>query len=168
MLASIRALNRLELVGETLRAALNELATVAPDWLRGAAPEAWYKRYAHRVEDGRLPRAAAEREAYARTVGEDGFALLDRLDEPETPEGLRRLPTVEVLRRVWARHFVREDGAPPGGGVRLRAKDDPPPPGGAGRVALRPGGALPHPLGHLLDRLRRPPERDLRGRQRST
>ena len=127
VLASIRALNRLELVGETLRAALNELATVAPDWLRGAAPKAWYKRYAHRVEDGRLPRAAAEREAYARTVGEDGFALLDRLDQPETPEGLRPLPTVEVLRRVWARHFVREDGAPPGGGVRLRAKEDPPP-----------------------------------------
>jgi transposase len=126
VLAAIRTLNRLELVGETLRAALNELATVAPDWLR-AAPEAWYKRDAHRVEDGRLPRAAAEREAYARTVGEDGFALLDRLDQPETPEGLRSLPKVAILRQVWARHFVREDGAPPGGSVRLRAKEDPPP-----------------------------------------
>jgi hypothetical protein len=40
---------------------------------------------------------------------------------------LRRLPTVEVLRQVWARHFVREGGASPGGGVRLRAKGDPPP-----------------------------------------
>jgi hypothetical protein len=29
---------------------------------------------------------------------------------------------VEVLRRVWTRHFVREDGAPPGSGVQLRAK----------------------------------------------
>ena len=38
VLASIRALNRLELVGETLRATLNELATVAPDWLRRVAP----------------------------------------------------------------------------------------------------------------------------------
>jgi transposase len=127
VLASIRVLNRLELLGETLRAALNELATAAPDWLRAAAPEAWFKRYAHRVEDGRLPRAAAEREAYARAVGEDGFALLDRLDRPEAPERLRSLPAVEVLRRVWARHFVREDGAPPGGGARLRAKGDPPP-----------------------------------------
>src|SRR3954454_19464474 len=63
VLASIRALNRLELVGETLRAALNELATAAPDWLR----------------------AEAEREAYARAVGEDGFALLDLLDRPEAP-----------------------------------------------------------------------------------
>jgi transposase len=127
VLAAIRVLNRLELVGETLRAALNELAIVAPDWLRAAAPEVWYKRYAHRVEDGRLPHAVAEREAYARAVGEDGFALLDRLDEPATPEGLRSLPAVEVLRRVWARHFVREDEAPPGGGARLRAKGDPPP-----------------------------------------
>jgi transposase len=127
VLASIRVLNRLELLGETLRAALNEIAAVAPDWLRAAAPRAWYERYARRVEDGRLPRAAAEREAYARAVGEDGFALLDRLDRPETAAELRGLPTVAILRQVWARHFVREDGAAPGGGVRLRAKEDPPP-----------------------------------------
>jgi transposase len=124
VLASIRVLNRLELLGETLRAALNEIAAVAPDWLRAAAPRAWYERYARRVEDGRLPRAAAEREAYARAVGEDGFALLDR---PETAAELRGLPTVAILRQVWARHFVREDGAAPGGGARLRAKEDPPP-----------------------------------------
>ncbi len=92
VLAAIRMLNRLELVAETLRAALNELATVAPDWLRGVAPEAWYERYARRIEDARLPRTAPARDAYARTVGADGFALLDRLDGPATPEGLRRLP----------------------------------------------------------------------------
>jgi transposase len=34
-----------------------------------------------------------------------------------------------VLRRVWARHFAREVGVPPGGGARLRAKGDPPPEG---------------------------------------
>jgi transposase len=127
VLASIRVLNRLELVGETLRAALNEIAAVAPDWLRGVAPKGWYDRYARRVEDGRLPRAAPEREAYARTVGEDGFALLDRLDRPETAAELRGLPKVAILRQIWARHFVREDGAAPGGGARLRAKEDPPP-----------------------------------------
>jgi transposase len=130
VLASVRTLNRLELLGETLRAALNEIATVAPDWLRAAAPRAWYERYARRVEDGRLPGSAAEREVYARAVGEDGFALLGRLDEPEAPEELRGLPKVATLRQVWARHFVRQDGAPPGGGVRLRAKEDPPPEAG--------------------------------------
>ena len=127
VLASIRVLNRLELLGETLRAALNELATVAPDWLREVAPEGWYRRYTRRVEDGRLPRAAAEREAYARTVGEDGFALLGQLDRPETPEGLQRLPAVKVLRQLWARHFARKNAAPPGGGVQLRPKEEPSP-----------------------------------------
>jgi transposase len=125
VLASIRTLNRLELVGETLRAALNALATAAPDWLRAVVPEAWYKRYARRIADTRLPQAAAEREAYARAVGEDGFALLDRLDQPETAPELRRLPQVAVLRQVWARQFLREP-ARPGGGVRLRATADPP------------------------------------------
>jgi transposase len=34
IIAAVRALNRLECVGETLRAALNDVAVVAPDWLR--------------------------------------------------------------------------------------------------------------------------------------
>ena len=34
VLAAIRILNRLEVVGETLRYALNSIATVAPLWLR--------------------------------------------------------------------------------------------------------------------------------------
>src|SRR5438128_3510139 len=38
VLAAIRVMNRLELVAETLRAALNELATVAPGWPQGRAP----------------------------------------------------------------------------------------------------------------------------------
>ncbi|HET6518887.1 MAG TPA: IS1182 family transposase [Geminicoccaceae bacterium] len=125
VLASIRVLNRLELLGETLRAALNELATVAPGWLREVAPEDWSKRYARRIEDGRLPRAAVERDAYVRTVGADGFALLDRLDRPETAAELRQLPKVAVLRQVWQRHFTRDTAPPPRGGVRLKAKGDP-------------------------------------------
>ena len=128
MLASIRVLNRLELLGETLRAALNELATVAPGWLRELASKDWYKRYGRRIEDGRLPRAAAERETYARTVGEDGFMLLDRLDRPETAAELRQLPKVELLRQIWQRHFTRATPSPPeGGSVRLRTKGGPSP-----------------------------------------
>ncbi len=38
VLAAIRKLNRLELVAEILRAALNELATEAPEWLQELAP----------------------------------------------------------------------------------------------------------------------------------
>jgi transposase len=107
VLAAIRVLNRLELVTETLRAALNELATVAPDWLQALAPIEWYVRYGKRVEDIRLPRNQAAREAYAQTVGEDGFHLLDALERPETPEDARALPSVTTLRRTWQRHYER-------------------------------------------------------------
>src|SRR3954470_7466615 len=37
-----QALNRLELLAETLRAALNAIAGVAPDWLRTLAPPEWH------------------------------------------------------------------------------------------------------------------------------
>ena len=56
VLAAIRTLNRLELVGETLRAALNGLATVEPEWLRSWAPPEWFDRYSTRVEESRLPK----------------------------------------------------------------------------------------------------------------
>jgi len=115
VLAAIRVLNRLELVGETFRAALNAVAVAAPDWLRGVAPPDWHDRYDRRVENIHLPETAAKREAYAIQVGADGFLLLDALDRPDAPEGVPALPAVAVLRRVWARHFER--AAPDAGGT---------------------------------------------------
>jgi transposase len=133
VLAAIRVLNRLELVAETLRAALNAVATVAPDWLHAITPLAWYERYSRRIEESRLPKATAEREAYARTVGEDGFLLLDVLETPAVPEGLRALPSLEALRRTWQRHYERtarapaSPGEPPDYAVRFKASRDLPP-----------------------------------------
>jgi transposase len=46
VLGAIRVLNRLELVAATLRAALNDLATITPTWLQNIVPPEWYKRYA--------------------------------------------------------------------------------------------------------------------------
>jgi transposase len=107
VLAAIRVLNRLELVAETLRAALNAVATVAPDWLQALSPLAWYERSSRRIEESRLPKGQAEREAYAHTVGEDGFLLLDALETADAPEGLRELPSIDALRRTWQRHYDR-------------------------------------------------------------
>ena len=105
--AAIRGLNRLELVAEPLRATLNALATVAPDWLQGLAPRAWYERYGRRIEETRLPREPAQRDAYAQTVGADGFHLLDALDAPQAPTGRRELPISATLRQTWQRHYER-------------------------------------------------------------
>jgi transposase len=110
VLAAVRVLNRLELVAETLRATLNELATVAPEWLRAWAPLEWYERYGKRIEDARLPREKAAREGYAQMVGEDGFAVLDAIEAPEAPEAVRQAPSIATLRRTWQRHYERTIG----------------------------------------------------------
>jgi transposase len=131
--AAIRVLNRLELLGETLRATLNDLATVAPDWLRGIAPPPWYERYGKRIEDTRLPQVEAEREAYAHQVGEDGFALLDALEAPEVPPELRQRARVVTLRQLWQHHFERQPPAllatdgPCTGSIRVKPNRDLPP-----------------------------------------
>jgi transposase len=127
VLAAIRVLNRLELVAETLRAALNALATEAPQWLRALAPPEWYARYSRRIEDTRLPQSKTEREAYAQAVGEDGFWVLDAVDAPEAPTGLGALPSLVTLRQVWQEHYERlPDGGPSrpkGTARRVRFKD---------------------------------------------
>ncbi len=62
VLAAIRTLNRLEFVGETLRAALHALAQAAPAWLAQHAWPEWAERYGARVEQYRLPRSLAARQ----------------------------------------------------------------------------------------------------------
>src|SRR5690348_11068756 len=59
-LAKIRAKSRLVCVGETLRAALNSLAIVAPDWLLEHSPMEWVQRYGHRVEGTQFPTSQGE------------------------------------------------------------------------------------------------------------
>src|SRR5919197_1450703 len=54
VLGALRVLNRLELLAETLRAALNAVAAAAPDWLRARAPAPWFERYSRRIEDYRF------------------------------------------------------------------------------------------------------------------
>jgi transposase len=133
VLAAIRVLNRLELVAETLRAALNDLATIAPTWLQHIAPPEWYERYGKRIEEAHLPREQAKREAYAQTVGEDGCTLLDAVDAAEAPPDLRALPSLDTLRRMWHRHYERTpddaagDREPPVCRVRFRPSRDLPP-----------------------------------------
>lgn len=92
MLAAVHDLHLLGLVAETLRATLDDLAAVAPDWLRGVARPVWFARYGRRVEDCRLPKGREEREALALAVGADGFALLDALDASEAPTATREVP----------------------------------------------------------------------------
>jgi transposase len=130
VLAAIRVLNRLELVAETLRATLNALATVAPDWLRGLAPLEWYDRDSKRIEDTRLPKEQTKRQAYAQMVGEDGFHVLDAVEAPEAPAEIRELSILATLHRTWQRHYERTpgtaaaDGTPSAYRVRFKTNQE--------------------------------------------
>ena len=63
VLARVRAVNRLECVGETLRYALNSLATAAPAWVQAHCPAQWIERYGRRVDDYHLPKKKEDRQA---------------------------------------------------------------------------------------------------------
>ncbi len=124
VVAAVRDLNRLERVVETLRAALNVLATVGPDWVRTNIPSEWVERYGRRAEEGHMPAGDKARQAFAEVVGQDGYALLDAIWSNESPEWIHALPAVETLRRVWIQSFM-----PVEGGVQWREKDNVPPSG---------------------------------------
>jgi len=110
VLAAVRVLNRLERVGETLRAALNSLAVVTPDWLRSIAPIAWYERYGSRVENYGLPKTEAARRELAAAIAADGQLLLQTIDAAVEQPWLQQIPAVQVLRQVWAEQYVKEGG----------------------------------------------------------
>ena len=125
VLAAIRTLNRLELVGETLRATLNAIAVVAPDWLKRIVSPDWFDRYSHRIEEYDLPQGVEARKQYAQTIGSDGMVLLDRIyDDPSSPGWLREIPAVEILRQTWVHQYYLE-----GGKLRWREAKNLPPAG---------------------------------------
>ena len=119
---AIRALHRLETVGETMRATLNVLATVAPEWLRTHVSPEWVDRYEKRFEGYRLPKGKAERQQYAEVIGADGFQLLAAIYSETALSWLREVPMVQVLRQVWVQQYYAPDGP-----VRWRNEEDRPP-----------------------------------------
>jgi transposase len=110
VLARARSLSNLECVGETLRAVLNDLARTDADWLAARIRSDWLERYAHRVENYRLPKAESQRKDLAEQIGADGLFLLQELEQRETPEMLQQLESVQVLRQVWQQYYQVQQG----------------------------------------------------------
>ncbi|MGZ3638053.1 MAG: transposase [Ktedonobacterales bacterium] len=111
ILAKIRALNRVLCVAQTMIAALNILAEVAPDWIGTHIPAEWLERYGARLDHEHLPKGEHDRQQYANQVGADGWLLLDLLQASFTPEWMGSLPAIATLRRIWEQQFEpREDG----------------------------------------------------------
>jgi transposase len=132
VLAVVRALNRVELVAETLRAALNSLAVAAPEWLLAHAQPEWVDRYQQRAAAQRQLANPKQRQQQADRIGADGFRLLGLIYASDAPRWLRDVPAVQRLRQVWVQNFVpteptsRTELGGPGG--RWRAEEDGLPP----------------------------------------
>ena len=105
VLAAVRTLSRLEMVGESLRAALEQLAQADPDCLLPLVEPEWDKRYGRKVEIGKVPGGKARVTALAEAFGRDGQKILAAAWATDAPPRLRTLTQVEILRRVWVHHY---------------------------------------------------------------
>ena len=119
VLAAIRTLNRLESIGEALRAALNAIATVEPEWLKTWVPQGWFERYRRPVEEYRLPKGKEAWQSYAETIGTDGIELLAQVWSEAAPPYLQKIPSVEHLRQTWMGQFWSDNSR-----LRLREAQD--------------------------------------------
>jgi transposase len=126
VLAAIRTLHRLECVLEAMHDALNQLSEAAPAWVRQQGPPAWYTRDGLRSDQARLPKDASQREALARQIGADGYQLLDWVRAADPALGVRELPALEALRRIWLQQYDRCP-VPGREELRWRTGDEQPP-----------------------------------------
>jgi transposase len=115
---AIRQLNRLELVMETLRLALEAIARVDALWLARHTPEEWRDTYgqwtqAERLVRGTGARGLAETQQRLLQTGRDGFILLQAVAESQTAAATAALPAVALLRQVWEQQYRRVEETTP-------------------------------------------------------
>ncbi len=114
VVAAVAALNRLELAGESVRAAAEALAAAHPGWLaQRICVSDWARRYGTPLTSWRPPASRAKQDELAIASARDGYALLEAAYDSSAPAWLRELPAAGVLRRVLLQNYTRtitEDG----------------------------------------------------------
>ena len=141
VISAVRDLNRLELAGECVRAALEALAVAAPDWLAGVIDlDEFVHRYGPRVDSWAMPGSKSKRDRLAVVYGQDALRVCRAVTGAGAPAWLREVPAVELLRRMLIQTYyvhtdnrgreviIRRDpsehGVPPGAN-RLASPYDP-------------------------------------------
>ncbi|MGH3190260.1 MAG: transposase, partial [Streptosporangiaceae bacterium] len=114
VIAAVAALNRLELAGESVRAALEALAAAHPVWLeQRICVSDFARRHGTPMTSWRPPASQAKRDELAIAYARDGYALLEAVYDSSSPAWLREVPAIDVLRRVLVQNYTRvigEDG----------------------------------------------------------
>lgn len=107
VISAVRDLNRLELAGESVRAAVEAVVAAVPGWFeRVFEVPGWSGRYGRRIDSWRLPTAQTKRDQLAVDYGTDGHALVAAVYSPAAPVWLRELEAVQALRLVLLQNFV--------------------------------------------------------------
>src|SRR6266567_4558642 len=108
VVAAVAALNRLELAGESVRAALEALAAAHPDRAgQRLCVTDFARRYGTPMTSWRPPVSRARRDELAIACARDGYALLEAVYDETAPAWLRELPAIDVLRRVLLQNCTR-------------------------------------------------------------
>ncbi|MGP3948887.1 hypothetical protein [Streptomyces sp. 7N604] len=141
VISAMRDLTRLELAGQSVRAALEALAAAAPGWLAVAVsvPDLAH-RYGERINGWTMPSSKTKRDGLGEVFGQHALALCRTVWDPSAPVWLREIEHVAVMRQVLVQTFTvrtdargrevikkREadtDGVPPGH-LRLASPYDP-------------------------------------------
>jgi len=126
VIAAVRQLNRVEHCGESLRAALEEIAGIWPDWIVPLLDPGWHHRYGRKVETSRLLGRGPGKTTMAKLaaiIGADGAGLLARIDNDPAAGWMNDLPQVVHLRLMWDQQYAPG----PGGGLRFREPAELPP-----------------------------------------
>lgn len=109
ILAAIHRLNRIELVGQTMQHALNEIARREPEWLKDHTPIEWWDRYAKKLDDYRLPKTETARRQLAEIIARDGLQLLRMAQQADAPVELATLEAMRILEQVWQQQYHYDD-----------------------------------------------------------
>jgi transposase len=125
VVAAVRDLNRLELVMETLRVALESLCKANVEWVREKVPSDWFERYGEWIESERLVKESGgkgkgETERLLKQTGKDGFWLLEQLDEEKE---LRELEEVKRLEKVWRQQYRQEESESGATSIEMQTKE---------------------------------------------
>jgi transposase len=124
VVAAVAALNRLELAGESVRAAVEALTAAHPDWVaQRICVSDWARRYGTPMTSWRPPASKAKQDELAIIYARDGYALLEAAYGDSSPAWLAEIPAVDVLRRVLLQNYTRVIRADGREVIRRREKE---------------------------------------------
>src|ERR1035437_5889746 len=124
VVAAVAALNRLELAGEAVRAALEALTAAHPDWPpQRCVGRRSPRRYGTPMTSWRPPVSQAQRDRLAIAYARDGYALLEAVCDPSAPAWLREIPAAGILRQVLLQNYTRAISADGREVIKRREKE---------------------------------------------